>query len=166
MNPPWPGDRATGVFERFVLSAVQLLLMLLVLVAVSDLCWLLWHAAVHQWLREQTIPELQQHLQRGFAGVLLVLIGLELMDTVRAYRHGHSVRVEVVLIVALIAIGRHVIQIDLDKESGSELVGIAALVVALVAGYAIARRMNVDDRANRAAARTASHSSHTQANPP
>lgn len=166
MNTPWPGDRASSVFERIVLSVVQLMLMLLVVVAIADLCYLLWHAAVHQWLRMQSIPALQTHIQHGFAGVLLVLIGLELVDTVRAYRHGHGVRVEVVLIVALIALGRHIIQIDLDNESGFELVGIAALVVALVAGYAIARNLNVNERAKRAAKRAQTPPSPTQADPP
>jgi uncharacterized membrane protein (DUF373 family) len=139
-NTLWPGERLTRAFERVILSAVQLLLMVLILLAVLDLGYLLWHGATTQLASIDTVGELQKAQQRGFAGVLLVLIGLELLETIRAYLHDHHVRLEVVLIVAIIAVGRHVIQLDFEHLSGMSLLGIAALMLALVAGYFLVRR--------------------------
>lgn len=139
-NALWPGDRLTRAFKRVVLSAVQLLLMILILLTVFDLGYLLWHGATSQLASIDTVEQLQKALQRGFAGTLLVLIGLELLETIRAYLHDHHVRLEVVLIVAVIAVGRHVIQLDFEHLSGLSLLGIAALMLTLVTGHFLVRR--------------------------
>jgi uncharacterized membrane protein (DUF373 family) len=139
-NTLWPGERFTRMFERVVLSAVQLLLMVLILLAVLELGYLLWRGATTTLLAIDNVGDLQKALQRGFAGALLVLIGLELLETIRAYLHDHYVRLEVVLIVAVIAVGRHVIQLDFEHLSGVSLLGIAALMLALVVGYFLIRR--------------------------
>ena len=56
-------------------------------------------------------------LQRGFGGVLVVLLGLELLDTLKAYFSEHHIRVEVIIVVAMIAVGRHIIQLDFEHGS-------------------------------------------------
>jgi uncharacterized membrane protein (DUF373 family) len=78
-------------------------------------------------------------MQQGFGGILLVLIGLELLETVRAYLQDHHVRLEVVLIVALIALGRHILELNLEALNGVTLIGIAALMLALTGGYFLIR---------------------------
>jgi len=70
-----------------------------------------------------------------FGRFLLVLIGIELIETMRAFAHGGPVRVEVVLTVAMIAIARKVILIEIGHVSSSEMFGIAALTVALAVAY-------------------------------
>lgn len=136
----WPGDAATSRFERFVLVAVQLLLMGLILVAVADLIWLMWHGLLNQLVAVTDVEHLQKALQRGFAGILLVLIGLELLETLRAYLHDRHVRLEIVLLVAVIALGRHIVMLDLEHLDGMLLLGIAALILALTGGYVLVRR--------------------------
>src|SRR5439155_18567800 len=51
---------------------------------------------------------LQQVMQRGFGGALIVLLGLELIETLKQYNSEHHVRVEIVFLVGLIAVARHV----------------------------------------------------------
>ena len=51
-----------------------------------------------------TVSELQELLQNGFGGVLLVLLGMELIETVKAYAHEHHVRLEIVFVMAMIAV--------------------------------------------------------------
>jgi uncharacterized membrane protein (DUF373 family) len=136
----WPGERFARGFERGVLSAVQVLLMLLILFGLLDLGYLMWHGVTHILMTLDSVGALQKAMQHGFAGILLVLIGLELLETLRAYLHDHHVRLEVVLIVAVIALGRHIIQLDLEHLGGPSLLGIAALMLALTAGYFLVRR--------------------------
>ena len=140
-NGLWPGESITHGFERGVLSALQLLLMVLILLAVLDLVWLLWRGATTTLVAIDSVEELRKALQRGFAGILLVLIGLELLETLRAYLHDHNVRLEAVLVVAVIALGRHIIQIDLEHMNGLSMIGVAALVLALAIGYFLVRWM-------------------------
>ncbi len=70
-----------------------------------------------------------------FGMFLLVLIGVELLETVKMYFTQKTVHVEVVLTVALIAIARKVIILDIKKVPSLTLIGIAAIIVALSAGY-------------------------------
>jgi uncharacterized membrane protein (DUF373 family) len=70
-----------------------------------------------------------------FAGLLLVLIGLELLHTVRAYMADRTVHVELVLAVGLVAITRKIILIDAKTLDGLWLIGVAALIAALAASY-------------------------------
>jgi uncharacterized membrane protein (DUF373 family) len=64
-----------------------------------------------------------------------VLLGLELIETLKTYFAEHYVQIEGILIVAMIAAGRHIVQIDFDHLGGPTLVGAAALIVALAVGY-------------------------------
>lgn len=70
-----------------------------------------------------------------FGLFLLVLIGIELFETMEIYIKKTVVHVEVVLTVALIAIARKVIILDLKKVVSYTLLGIAATVLALSVGY-------------------------------
>jgi uncharacterized membrane protein (DUF373 family) len=67
-------------------------------------------------------------------------LGLELLETLRTYFSEHRVRLEVILIVAIIAAGRHVIQLDFEHIDGLALIGMAAVVLSLTAGYFLIRK--------------------------
>jgi uncharacterized membrane protein (DUF373 family) len=75
-----------------------------------------------------------------FGFVLLILIGIELLETIKAYFAEHVVHVEVVLEVALIAVARKVIILDVKEYSPQTLFAIAALITALAVGYYLERR--------------------------
>jgi uncharacterized membrane protein (DUF373 family) len=70
-----------------------------------------------------------------FAFFLLVLIGVELLGTLKAYVNKDAVRVRLVLEVALIAMARKVIIVEPDGVSGLTLLGIAAVILALGAAF-------------------------------
>jgi uncharacterized membrane protein (DUF373 family) len=75
-----------------------------------------------------------------FGIFMIVLIGLELLETVKMDPAEQRVRVETVLLVAMIAVARKVILLDLKELSAPTLLAIAALIVALTGGYALMRR--------------------------
>jgi uncharacterized membrane protein (DUF373 family) len=79
-------------------------------------------------------------LMHIFDSFLIVLIGLELLETIRTYLKDNVVHVEVVMLVALIAIARKVIILDYEKYSGIMIMGIGVLIVALSVGYYFIRR--------------------------
>jgi len=79
-------------------------------------------------------------LLRIFGFFLLVLIGMELLATIRMYIEEDTIHVELVMVVALIAVSRKIIVLDYDKADATTVLGIAALVLALSAGYYLVKR--------------------------
>ncbi|MGD0491249.1 MAG: phosphate-starvation-inducible PsiE family protein [Steroidobacteraceae bacterium] len=74
-----------------------------------------------------------------FAGFLLVLIGVELMNTVKIYLIDKSVHVEVILAVGLVAITRKVVVLDQKQFDGTSLIGIAVIILSLSVSYYLVR---------------------------
>ncbi len=88
-----------------------------------------------------------QSLLDIFGYFLLVLIGVELLETLRAYLKQDVIHVRVVLEVALIAMARKVIVLEPGEVSGITLFGVAALILALgVAFYFERQREEKDNR--------------------
>jgi uncharacterized membrane protein (DUF373 family) len=72
-----------------------------------------------------------QGLLEIFSYFLLVLIGVELVETLKAYLRKDSVHLRIVLEVALIAMARKVIVEEPNQVPSQALFGIAALILAL-----------------------------------
>ena len=72
-----------------------------------------------------------QGLLEIFGYFLLVLIGVELLETLKAYVRKNVIHVRVVLEVALIAMARKVIVEEPNNVPSLTLFGIAALILAL-----------------------------------
>jgi uncharacterized membrane protein (DUF373 family) len=70
-----------------------------------------------------------------FGFFLLVLIGVELLETIKAYFDDHVVHVEVVLEVAMIAIARKVITLEVKDVSSLTLIGIGAIILTLAVAF-------------------------------
>ncbi len=139
-------ERLHRIFERGILYAAQLLLVVVILLAVAQL-WYLLAIAIRDRLGDiDSIPLLTQAVQRSFSGVLLIVLGLELLETLRVYFTHHRVRLEIILIVAIIAVARHIINLDIEHLSGASLAGIAALIAGLTGGYYLVRRAGSEQK--------------------
>ena len=123
-------------FERIVIYVLIVLMMVIILMAIIGFVTLL--------IQDVTQPPLSilniEQLLDIFGYVLLILIGVELLDTIRAYLSEHVVHVEVVLEVAMIAIARKIIILELKETTPATLVGIAALVASLAVAFYLEKR--------------------------
>lgn len=71
-----------------------------------------------------------------FGLFMLVIIGIELLETImKTYLTQGKPHYEVVLSVAIIAIARKVIIMDIKEVKALSMIGIAAIVLALTFGY-------------------------------
>jgi uncharacterized membrane protein (DUF373 family) len=142
------GNAILRTFETTVVVLVGLLLAVAVAIAVAVLYVGLF-AALRVGLADtlESAGGLQVALQNVFGGVLLVLLGLELIDTLKVYFAEHTIRTEVILIVAMIAVGRHVIQIDYHHTGGLELIGIATIMIALAVSYFLVKKSRISSDA-------------------
>ncbi len=78
---------------------------------------------------------------------MLVVIGIELLETImKTYITQGQPHYEVVLSVAIIAISRKVIILDLKEVDSLILIGIASIVVALTVGYFLMKRSQSQDK--------------------
>jgi len=66
---------------------------------------------------------------------MMILIGLELLASIRTYLADDLLHVEVVFLVAMIAIARKVIILEVKDLDPLQLAGIASIILALALGY-------------------------------
>jgi len=121
-------------------GALIVLMSIVVLLAALELAWLLVHDILSPPL---LILELDE-LLNIFGFFMLILIGLELLETIRAYLAEHVVHAEVVVEVAIIAIARKVIILDIKEYESLSLIGIAAIIVALAVAFVMIKRTTAE----------------------
>src|SRR3954451_22990339 len=138
------------MFEKATITALQLLIILAVLVATVMLVVLFAQNLYTRLGDIQSVGDLLPAMQRVFAGALIVLLGLELAETLRTYFANHEIRVEVILIMAIVAIGRHMIQLDFDHAPSSGIFGLSAMMASLTGGYFFVKRAQRPWRTERA----------------
>ena len=90
----------------------------------------------------------QDELLDIFGFFLLVVIGIELLDTLKAYLRENVIHVEIVILVAVIAIARKVIILDpafSDVSAVSEgimMLGMGVIIVGLGIAYYLIKKGN------------------------
>lgn len=122
-------------FERVINITLLFMLALVVLLATIDLGWII----VRDMLTPPVILLEVEELLELFGAFLLVMIGLELLNTIKTYITEKTVHVEVVLLVGIIAIARKVVILEPKELGGLTLLGIGAIIFALTAGYYFVR---------------------------
>jgi uncharacterized membrane protein (DUF373 family) len=125
-----------GRFERLVVMARLVMITIVVFLTTVELAYILIKDIVTPPV---VILEIDEILDL-FGLFLLVLIGVELMETVKTYFHEQIIRVQVVFLVALMAISRKVIILGVNKLDGDTLLGIAAVIFAFSVGYFFVRQ--------------------------
>ena len=126
--------------ENIILSTLKTLLIVAVAFATVILCFLFVRGVILYTPHIGSVDVLHEMLDRIFGGVLIVFLGLELLETFKVYFERREIRIEAVIVVAIIAVGRHVIEVDLEHTSGFILLGIAALLISLASGYFLIKR--------------------------
>jgi len=74
-------------------------------------------------------------LFRIFGFFFIILIGFELVETVEMYFKDNIIHAEVVLLVAVIAVSRKVILLDLEKYDPIAIIGLGIIIIALGGCY-------------------------------
>ncbi len=128
--------RHLDTFERVITHALLVMMAAVVLLATIELAWIVGKDMLSPPL---FLLELDELLEL-FGLFLLVLIGLELMHSVKIYIERRVVHLETVLTVAMIAVARKIVVLDPKELPEGTLLGIAAIALALTLGYYLVRR--------------------------
>jgi uncharacterized membrane protein (DUF373 family) len=129
-------DRALKIFEKIIVSALIVMMVVVISLATLELGWIIFRDITDP---SNMLLEINELLDI-FGFFLLVLIGIELLETINAYLVEHVVHVEIVLEVALIAVARKVIILDPKEYAPVTLLSIAALIVTLAIAIYIEQR--------------------------
>lgn len=119
-------------FEKMVILALVAMMALVLFLSTLDVAWIIIKDIVTPPVFLLDIDELIDI----FGFFMLILIGIELLETmVKTYQSQSINHAQIVMAVAIIAIARKVIILDLKELTGVALLGIAAIILALSIGY-------------------------------
>jgi uncharacterized membrane protein (DUF373 family) len=122
--------------QKFTVLALAAMLCIVVILSTLHLGVLI---AQEVWAPPRFLIRVQGLLEI-FGYFLLVLIGVELIETLKAYLKKDVIHIRVVLEVALIAMARKVIVEEPNTVPGLTLFGIAALILALGIAFHVERQ--------------------------
>lgn len=123
-------------FEHLIIMALLVMMIFVVFLSTIELSIVL----VQEMLKPPFLLLNIEEMLYVFGFFLMVLIGIELMETVKIYLEEETVHVEVIIMVAIIAISRKVIIMDLKQVGAMGLFGVAAIILALASGYFLIKR--------------------------
>jgi uncharacterized membrane protein (DUF373 family) len=129
-------EKLAKIFERVVVLGLLGMMMLAVFASTIELAFVLVGELLKPPLMRLNVDEMIQ----VFGFFLMVLIGLELLETIKAYLKEDRVHAEVVFLVAIVAVSRKVIILDYKDIPMELLFGMSALIVSLGVGYFLVRR--------------------------
>ena len=122
--------------EQIASYALLGLMTLIVLAAILEVAWVL----ATEFLRPPGFVIGVEDLFDLFGLVLMVLIGLELMTSMRLYLENHTIHAELMLLIAITAITRKVVILDAYEVDPLVLFGIGFIIITLTAGFFLLRK--------------------------
>ena len=69
-----------------------------------------------------------------------ILIAIELIDTFNVYIKEHHIKVQSILLIGLIAVGRKLLVLDIGHNDGMTNLGLASMIIALSLGYYLVKK--------------------------
>jgi uncharacterized membrane protein (DUF373 family) len=124
--------------ERGIAIALLTLMGIVVISGVFEVAWVVFHDLFQPpgfFLGVQDLFDV-------FGLFLMVLIGLELMTSIKMYLDSNTIHAEIMFLVALTAVARKVVILDSKSIDPMTVFAIAALVIALSGGYYFIKKIN------------------------
>lgn len=119
-------------FKKLLILSLTLMMAFVLLLSAIELSWVIAKNVITPPVFLLEINELLEI----FGLFMLVLIGIELLETImKTYLTEGVNHAEIVISVAIIAIARKVIILDVKDVSGLTLIGMGSIILALSIGY-------------------------------
>lgn len=131
--------RFLKLFERVVVLTLLGLMMIAILFSTIELAVVL----VRELIRPPIGLLASGRILEVFGFFLMVLIGVELLESIKSYIEDGRVHAEVVVLVAIVAMARKAVILDHNTASPEILFGMGAAVLAFGIVYFLLRRANL-----------------------
>ncbi|MBN1281299.1 MAG: phosphate-starvation-inducible PsiE family protein [Candidatus Thermoplasmatota archaeon] len=126
-------------FEKYKNVIILILMGMLGLIVIISTAFVAW-SLVDKLILHFDETEFQTIVIELFGLFFLVLVGIELLETLKIYTTEQVVHVEIVLLVSLIVAARKIIVLDYTKVSVDIFFGIAAILIAIGVSYYLLKR--------------------------
>jgi len=122
--------------QEFIILLLTWVMAVVLVIAAIELIWTLFQDIIMNVLGLQ-----MKELLNFFGTILLVLIGVELLETLKGYEMDKTFNVQIVFLLALIALARNVILLELEDNTDCfKLVGFAVIIFSLSASYYLIKK--------------------------
>jgi len=126
--------------QRYIYIVLAVMLLIVIIISVIELAELL----VLDMVGDNSFLRLESRgILNFFEYFLLILIGIELLESIKSFIVDNTIHIEIILILAIIAVARKVIVIDYAENDPMILIGTAALVFALCVGYFLVKKADI-----------------------
>ena len=129
----------TSTVEKIIVTILIFMMSLILISATLELVYTLF---MDFYTRESLLISLDVVMDT-FGGFLLILIGIELLETIKVYLNQNIVHVEVVVLVAIIALARKIVILKVEELSLEITAGIGFLVLALGIVYYLIKKTGI-----------------------
>jgi uncharacterized membrane protein (DUF373 family) len=123
--------KAGRIIQKVIIYSLIALMTIVLILATIELGYYIFKFVLES---NYAVIDLNQ-LMELFGVFMLVLIGIELLDTIKVYLKENVMHVEVVVLVAIIAVARKIVVIKIEDIDGVKVIGLACIVLALAAAY-------------------------------
>lgn len=118
-------------FEKIIVIILVIMMSLLIILALFNVGFQFYKIA-NTSAADLFDPD---NLKKLFGMILLVIVGLELLDTIKAYIKDDVVHAEVVILAAIIGLANKVIVLDMKQTDAESIIALAGLMIALGITY-------------------------------
>jgi len=131
--------------ERYLIWGVIIIMLFILILSFIDILYVIWG----KLLEDPYLIIEADGLMNLLSIFLILLIGLELLETVKTYLEDDKVHVEFIILVAIIAIARKAIVWDFGTYGKGELISLAAMIVALGITYFLIKKADISIKIKR-----------------
>lgn len=128
------------IIETFIFAILIIFLSASLLISIVDFAVFFFKLFLQRSLSNWYEPEFLIHL---FSSFLIVLVGVELLETIKAYLKDDAIRIELIILAALIALARKIIVINYTDTSSDKLIGMASIIFSLGLAYFLIKKAGI-----------------------
>ena len=120
-----------NLLQKGIINILLVIISILLILSIIDVVLQLYIG-----LTENTMTEFLKNQFGQLVGLFLtILIGVELLEAVKAFLKEEIIHVEIIVLIAIIAIARKVIVWEISSYTYQDLIALSLMLIALAATY-------------------------------
>lgn len=131
-------------FETAVFYVLMLIITAYIAIEIIELFYQFGSAIIAKYDGSNRLLVTKEQTSQVLPVFFNILIAVELIDTFNVYIKKHNIKVQSILLIGLIAIGRKLLVLDIGHNDGITNIGLASIILALAVGYYLVKRPEVN----------------------
>jgi uncharacterized membrane protein (DUF373 family) len=132
-------------FERGVYYVLMFMLAAVIFLGVIELIIILLSST----MADLSYRLVNHEILEIFGYFLLILIGIELLETMKSYLVKNEIHVEIIILVAIIAVARKIILLDpflegVELLNSAGMIALGVVIIALAASYFLVKKSETE----------------------